>query len=131
MHASRVGRRVATTLAGILIAGTAALAAAPANAASPVPSGDAAPVAAQPAKGTASEPRGRVVSRLTLSIRERATTNSRYLGGLAPGSIVYLSCKVHGQNVDGNDLWYKLGNGRPGYVAARYVQNLSPVSYCR
>jgi hypothetical protein len=131
MHASRVGRRAATTVAGILIAGAATLAAAPANAASPVPSGDAAPVAAQPAQGTAWEPRGKVVSRLTLSIRERATANSRYLGGLQPGSVVYLNCKVHGQNVEGNDLWYKLGNGRPGYVAARYVQNLSPVPYCR
>ncbi|MCA1220781.1 SH3 domain-containing protein [Streptomyces sp. 8L] len=130
MHASRVGRRVATTLAGILIAGAASLAAAPANAASPVPNGDA-HVAAQPAKGTAwQEPRGKVVSRLTLAVRERPTTNSRYLGGLRPGSIVSISCKVRGQNVDGNNLWYKLGNGRSGYSSARYIENLSPVPYC-
>ncbi|MCF3965095.1 SH3 domain-containing protein [Streptomyces fuscigenes] len=132
MHASRVGRRVATTVAGLLIAGAAGLAAAPANAASPAPGGHPASAAAQPAQGTArQEPRGKVVSRLTLSIRERATSNSRYLGGLQPGSIVHLYCKVRGQNVDGNDLWYKLGDGRPGYVAARYVQNLDAVPYCR
>ncbi|GAA3714853.1 SH3 domain-containing protein [Streptomyces tremellae] len=130
MHASRVGRRVATTVSGLLIAGTAALAATPANAASPVPQGDSHAAAAQPGQAPAGQPRGKVVARLPLSIRERATTNSRSLGSLQPGSVVYLRCKVRGQNVDGNNLWYRLGGGRGGYVAARYVQNLSPVPYC-
>lgn len=40
------------------------------------------------------------------------------------------SGKVVGQNVDGNNLWCLLGNGRPGYVAARYVQNLGAVPSC-
>ncbi|RDG35520.1 SH3 domain-containing protein, partial [Streptomyces corynorhini] len=75
--------------------------------------------------------KGKVVSRLPLHIRERATADSRSLGVLQPGAVVSLSCKVHGQNVGGNDLWYRLGDGRGGYVAARYVQNLAPVAYCR
>ncbi|MBP0459926.1 SH3 domain-containing protein [Streptomyces montanisoli] len=130
MHASRVGRRAASALAGILIAGAASLAAVPANAASPVPDGQANPTHAQPAHHMAwQHPRGKVVARLPLSIRERATTDSRYLGSLRPGSIVELRCKKRGQNVDGNDLWYKLENHR-GYSAARYIQNLSHVPWC-
>jgi hypothetical protein len=73
---------------------------------------------------------GKVVSRITLSIREEPTSDSGYLGGLPPGTIISLHCKAHGQNVDGNDLWYLLGGPRPGWVAARYVQNLSPVHHC-
>lgn len=129
MHATRVGRRGATALAGLLIAGAASLVATPATAASPGAGPDTASMA-QPAKAAA-EPRGKVVSRLPLSIRESATANSRYLGGIQPGAIIHLHCKVTGQNVDGNRLWYKLGNGRPGYVSARYVENLSPVAYCK
>ncbi|MEW2544562.1 SH3 domain-containing protein [Streptomyces sp. NPDC047002] len=129
MHASRVGRRVATTVSGLLIAGAAALAATPANAASPVPQGESHAAAARP-QAPAAQPRGKVVARLPLSVRERPTTNSRYLGSLQPGAVVSLRCKVRSQNVDGNNLWYRLGGGRSGYVAARYVQNLSPVPYC-
>ncbi|WP_329395126.1 hypothetical protein [Streptomyces melanogenes] len=42
-----------------------------------------------------------------------------------------LQCKKNSQNVDGNRIWYKLGAGKPGWVAARYVQNLAPVPYCK
>lgn len=77
----------------------------------------------------AAEPRGRVTSRLTLSVRELSTSNSRLLGSLSSGSVASLRCKVVGQNVEGNKLWYRLAS-RPGYVSARYVDNLSPVAYC-
>ena len=50
---------------------------------------------------------------------------------IKPGTIIPLYCKVRGQNVDGNNVWYLLGGSRPGYVAARYVKNLSPVPYCQ
>ena len=79
----------------------------------------------------AAEPKGRVVSQLPLSIRSRATTQSDYLGSFPSGAVISLHCKVIGQNVDGNNRWYLLGNGRPGYVAARYVQNLSTVPWCQ
>lgn len=77
----------------------------------------------------AAEPRGRVTSRLTLSVRELSTSNSRLLGSLSSGSVASLRCKVVGQNVEGNKLWYRLAS-RSGYVSARYVDNLSPVAYC-
>ncbi|MGW1073114.1 SH3 domain-containing protein [Streptomyces sp. NPDC002537] len=71
-----------------------------------------------------------MVSRLPLSVREQPKSSAKFLGALKPGTVVELSCKKHGQNVDGNDLWYLLAT-RPGYVAARYVENLSPVPLCR
>lgn len=79
----------------------------------------------------AAEPQGKVISRLPLTIREMATSNSRSLGSFQPGTVIWLHCKVVGQNVEGNKLWYKLGNGRAGYVSARYVQNLAVVPYCK
>lgn len=78
----------------------------------------------------AAEPLGRVVSKLPLSIRAAATSDSSYLGSLQPGATITLHCKVLGQNVEGNNRWYRLGNGRAGYVTARYVENLSPVPWC-
>lgn len=91
----------------------------------------AAPVApASPDSDRASSyVRGKVVSTVALRIRSRATTNSTALGSYAPGAIVKISCKVHGQNVAGNDLWYRLYD-RTGYLAARYVQNLGTVPFC-
>lgn len=72
---------------------------------------------------------GKVVSRLPLTIRSRATTDSADLGSYAPGTIVHLKCKVNGQDVDGNPRWYKLSD-RTGWLAARYVQNLGNVPWC-
>ncbi|MFJ9030641.1 hypothetical protein ACIRQP_19365 [Streptomyces sp. NPDC102274] len=132
----RTGRRVASALAVLVIAGSGPLAATPAGAAgSPAVSsaadGSAGPPATRSAKVPVGEPRGKVVSRITLSIREEPTSRSAYLGGLRPGTVIPLFCKVRGENVDGNNLWYLLGDARPGYVAARYVENQSPVPYCR
>ncbi|MFJ5110395.1 hypothetical protein ACIQAD_06995 [Streptomyces sp. NPDC088551] len=143
MSRIRRGRRVASALAVLVIACAGPLAATPAPAAwspaawspavsSPAVSSaaDGAPVP-RAAKVPAGEPRGKVVSRITLSIREEPASRSGYLGGLRPGTVIPLFCKVRGENVDGNSLWYLLGDARPGYVAARYVENQSPVPFCR
>jgi hypothetical protein len=108
---SHIGRRVSAAGAVAVLAGAGALAAAPAAVAAELP-------------------QGKVVSRLTLSIRSEPTSKSTFLGGFAPGTVISLYCKTHGQNVDGNDLWYLLGGSKPGWVAARYVKNLSHVNYC-
>ncbi|WP_051951791.1 SH3 domain-containing protein [Actinacidiphila yeochonensis] len=71
-----------------------------------------------------------MVSRLPLTVREYASSDSRALGTLQPGAVVALTCKVVGEKVDGNDRWYRLGAGKKGYVAARYVDNLSAVPWC-
>lgn len=73
---------------------------------------------------------GKVVARSGVRIRAKATTYSQVLGGYHSGALVKLSCKVKGQWVDGNKIWYKLAD-RKGYVTARYVKNLKPVNYCR
>ncbi|WP_051746180.1 hypothetical protein [Streptomyces scopuliridis] len=136
MYRLRTGRRVASALAVLVIAGSGPLAAAPAGAAqaagSPAASSAAGdPPATRSAKAPLGEPKGKVVSRINLSIREEPTSHSAYLGGLRPGTVIPLSCKVRGENVDGNNLWYLLGDAHPGYVAARYVENQSPVPYCQ
>jgi hypothetical protein len=147
MYSAHARHRVTTGIAGLLIAGSGLLAATSAYAAAPRPAvpadsstgaasavssaSTAAPASAGEQTQATAEPQGRVVSRLPLTIREKATSNSRSLGAFQPGTVIWLHCKVVGQNVDGNKLWYLLGNGRPGYVAARYVQNLSAVPYCK
>ncbi|MEW1717979.1 SH3 domain-containing protein [Streptomyces sp. NPDC093109] len=130
MHKLRLNHRAAAVLAAVVLAGSGALAATPAAADGPAGTAPATAAPATPATVPAALPKGRVVSRIALHIRERATSDSRSLGTLQPGATVPLLCKVHGQNVDGNDLWYRLGDGWSGYVAARYVQNLGPVPFC-
>lgn len=154
MYSAHARHRVTTAIAGLLIAGsgllaatsayaaadprpgsggdtgTAAAPARPAQGSTPAGGTSTAPAAADQPAQAAAEPTGRVVSRLSLSIREQPTSNSRYLGAVQPGAVIALHCKVVGQNVGGNNLWYLLGNGRPGYVAARYVQNLGAVPAC-
>ncbi|MFJ1747545.1 SH3 domain-containing protein [Streptomyces sp. NPDC088116] len=131
MYTSRIKRRATAALAVLVIAGSGLLTANSAGAA-----GTSAAVASAVAKAPQPEdsvalPKGKVVSRIALHIRERPTSDSPSPGLLPPGTIVALRCKVVGQDVGGNDLWYRLGGGRTGYVAARFVENLSPVSYCR
>ncbi|MFI0901523.1 SH3 domain-containing protein [Streptomyces sp. NPDC020983] len=114
-----------TTLA--LTAGAAALSllgAVPAGASAAGPPSQAAPATAR--SGSVD---GQVVSSVPLRIRAAATTDSAVLGSYPPGAVVHLSCKVDGQNVDGNPRWYKLYD-RTGWLAARYVVNLGAVPWC-
>lgn len=124
-------RTVALTAAtGILAAGTVAGAALTATAAP----------ATAPAASVRTIPgdndlyQGQVIARTGLNIRARATTNSAVVGGpIRYGTVIRIRCKVVGQNVDGNRLWYKLADARypNGYVAARYVDNIGRApSYC-
>ncbi|UQX04988.1 hypothetical protein M4D82_13255 [Streptomyces sp. RerS4] len=45
------------------------------------------------------------------------------------GEIVALQCKVNGQKVDGNSIWYKLADGS-GWITARYALNLNKIPFC-
>ncbi|MCZ4125164.1 SH3 domain-containing protein [Streptomyces sp. H39-S7] len=108
---------------GVLAGIGGAAAAAPVAVNAVAHSGDEATVVA--------EPRGKVVASGGLWVRQDPNTTSKRLNLLAQGAVVALQCKKAGQNVDGNKLWYRLGAGKPGWVAARYVQNLSAVPYCK
>ncbi|MET9963332.1 hypothetical protein ABZ128_30410 [Streptomyces sp. NPDC006326] len=62
---------------------------------------------------------GRVVSRSPLTVRSKPTTRSSAVGHLKPQDKVGIVCKQHGEEVDGNTLWYRLylqhdDEGRPG-----------------
>ncbi|MFJ4923716.1 SH3 domain-containing protein [Streptomyces sp. NPDC088725] len=125
-------RRATAALAVLMLAGGGALAATPASAAdTPAPAAASALTPQAPNGSEERVARGEVVSRLPLNIRERPNTHSPVLGSLRPHTIVTLACKVRGEDVEGNDLWYRLDGGWTGYVSARYVDNFSPVSFCR
>ncbi|MFD7624826.1 hypothetical protein ACFV7Q_02065 [Streptomyces sp. NPDC059851] len=51
---------------------------------------------------------GKVVSRGSLKVRSLPTADSRSVGEVGSGRKVAILCKVHGQGVDGNDIWYRL-----------------------
>ncbi|MBW1602214.1 SH3 domain-containing protein [Streptomyces sp. JJ66] len=72
---------------------------------------------------------GRVVARTAVNIRSKPTTHSKVLGSYRHGAKIALDCKVRGQNVNGNNIWYKLYD-RHAWVTARYVKNLDYVPWC-
>jgi methionine-rich copper-binding protein CopC len=90
-------------------------------------------LAAAPAAHASTEstdaPQGEVVSSLPRNIRHLPSTDAEATGTLQPNEIVDLDCKVTGQTVDGNSIWYQLADA-DGWVSARYVQNLDPVEFC-
>ncbi|MFJ7586570.1 SH3 domain-containing protein [Streptomyces sp. NPDC097617] len=101
---------------------------------------------AQPGVYPGERATGRVVSKGPLTVRSRPSTRAQSLGHVYPNSRVEISCKKHGEKVDGNSLWYRLAErnsdwdqdampkvayDKERWVSARYVKNLSEVKYCR
>ncbi|MFG3280808.1 hypothetical protein [Streptomyces sp. NPDC048111] len=124
-------RRIVTAGAVAVLAGSGILlGAGGASAADPTPVG-APPQQSAPAPAPTAEPLGKVVANGGLWVHQEATTASKRLTLLPQGTVTALKCKKNGQDVGGNKLWYKLGAGKPGWVTARYVQNLAAVPYCR
>ncbi|MDG9702300.1 SH3 domain-containing protein [Streptomyces sp. DH37] len=79
--------------------------------------------------------KGRVIARSGLNVRTHPNTHSRVLATLPYGKVIHIECKVRGQNVAGNNLWYKLDrkhHHHDGWVSARYVVNIGPAPhYCK
>ncbi|GAA2132418.1 hypothetical protein [Streptomyces synnematoformans] len=73
--------------------------------------------------------RGVVVAKPGILIRSQPTTASHKMGFIHRAEIVWIDCKVNGQNVWGNSIWYKLSSHN-GYLAARYVKNVDHIPYC-
>lgn len=74
---------------------------------------------------------GEVTSPSGLTIRFGPTTASQAVGALPYKAVISIQCKVVGQTVDGNSLWYKIANTTGEWVTARYVANIGPApSYC-
>ncbi|WP_030873384.1 hypothetical protein [Streptomyces sp. NRRL F-2747] len=51
---------------------------------------------------------GKVVSRGPLKLRSKPTSRSHSVGYVKPDHRVAIVCKVRGEKVDGNDIWYLL-----------------------
>ncbi|GAA2118220.1 SH3 domain-containing protein [Streptomyces synnematoformans] len=77
--------------------------------------------------------RGKVLGNSSVYKRAEPTTRSDILGWVKSGSIVRIQCKVIGQNVLGNNRWYRVPvrGGGHGYMSARYVVNLDQIPFCR
>ncbi|MFW6694397.1 SH3 domain-containing protein [Streptomyces sp. MAR4 CNX-425] len=100
----------------------------------------AAPVAATTTAGAAApaaktwndwnhSQRGVVIAKPGILIRSQPTTASHKMGFIPRGEIVWIDCKVDGQDVWGNGIWYKLSSHN-GYLAARWVKNVDHIPYC-
>ncbi|MFJ3882005.1 SH3 domain-containing protein [Streptomyces sp. NPDC090077] len=75
-------------------------------------------------------PKARIVtSGHGLGIRSGPGTGYKQTGKIPANTVVKLQCKVNGQTVGDNAIWYKLADGR-GWIAARYALNLNKVPYC-
>ncbi|WP_431033064.1 SH3 domain-containing protein [Streptomyces sp. P6-2-1] len=113
--------RTAAALLGVLLTGTVL--------ATPALANDESGTQLVSNEAAAAYAKGKVVSKIELNVREKPTTNSKVLRTVKPGAIIELRCKViHGQPVGGNSVWYRTGS--KGWVAARYVKNLSHVKLC-
>ncbi|MEV6580697.1 hypothetical protein AB0M92_21300 [Streptomyces sp. NPDC051582] len=51
---------------------------------------------------------GKVVSHAPLTLRSKPTSRSKSVGHVKPDHKVAIECKVRGEKVDGNDIWYLL-----------------------
>ncbi|MBW5483014.1 SH3 domain-containing protein [Streptomyces bambusae] len=72
---------------------------------------------------------GKVVSSGPLNVRDEPTTRSGLVEKVYPHEKVAIKCKTRGETVSGNNIWYRLPE-HDGWVAARWVKNLSPVKWC-
>lgn len=76
--------------------------------------------------------KGRVIARSGLLVRNMPTSKGRIVGSLKYHQIVGLKCKAKGQNVGGNNRWYRLSNGAYAWASARYIQNVGQAPHwCR
>ncbi|MEU3914899.1 SH3 domain-containing protein [Streptomyces sp. NPDC029721] len=81
-------------------------------------------------KGGKGGPKARIVdTNQGLGIRSGPGTGYTKTGRIAADTVVALQCKVNGEQVDDNAIWYKLADGR-GWISARYALNLNKVPYC-
>ncbi|MEU1630183.1 SH3 domain-containing protein [Streptomyces sp. NPDC020096] len=112
-------RRLAVAIG---VAGLLCVPAVPAQADSGMPAG-------HPGHPTMLAPtvKGRVVARHGVVVRSGPSTRYRVVGHLASGRIVNIICKVRGQQVRGNSIWYKLDTRPREWVSASYVKNLGKI----
>jgi uncharacterized protein YgiM (DUF1202 family) len=131
-HLSGAFRRAALALGTVSLVSAATLTAAQA-ATAPTPSVTTVPPAATAPPSNSTSPSDpshsrsvpvKVIARIGLNIRFGPTTASRVVGSLPKGRVVWVECRVVGQNVQGNPFWDKIANTRGQWISARFVRNL-------
>lgn len=91
----------------------------------------AAVVTAAPAPATAAddderapaESEGRVVARSGLVVRTGPSTDYRAAGSKEYGTVVGIACRMNGQRVEGNPVWYKLSDASYAWSSVRDIVN--------
>ncbi|GAA3858316.1 SH3 domain-containing protein [Streptomyces lacrimifluminis] len=68
--------------------------------------------------------KGIVTANGGLRLRSAPNRGSAIIRVVPKGAIVTIFCKVGGENVDGNSLWYLLTDGTWAWGAARYIDNI-------
>ncbi|MBM7785233.1 SH3 domain-containing protein [Tenggerimyces flavus] len=66
---------------------------------------------------------GQVTAKPSVKLRTAPSLEAKAAGSLKYGAKLNAICKVNGDEVDGNERWYQLYDGR--WVTARYIKNLN------
>ncbi|MEU6813542.1 SH3 domain-containing protein [Streptomyces sp. NPDC046860] len=69
---------------------------------------------------------GVVTAKGGIWLRDRPDRGTRRVRFAAQGEHVSIYCKVAGDRVDGNPLWYLLTDGTWAWASARYIGNVGP-----
>lgn len=64
---------------------------------------------------------GRVVTRTGLVVRTGPSTHYRAVGSKEYGTVVGIVCRVNGQRVKGNPVWYKLSDSSYAWSSERDI----------
>ncbi|MEU9120357.1 hypothetical protein AB0C96_10930 [Streptomyces sp. NPDC048506] len=64
---------------------------------------------------------GRVVARSGLVVRSGPSKHYRALGSKQYGTVVGITCRVKGQRVQGNPVWYKLSDATYAWSSERDI----------
>ncbi|WP_107288228.1 hypothetical protein [Streptomyces sp. NBRC 110611] len=64
---------------------------------------------------------GRVVARSGLVVRTGPSYQYRALGSKQYGTVVGIVCRVKGQRVEGNPVWYKLSDASYAWSSERHI----------
>ncbi|NEA96417.1 SH3 domain-containing protein [Actinospica acidiphila] len=67
-----------------------------------------------------------VVTAQKLALRSAPNRGSQVIRYAHKGEVVSIFCKVPGDKVDGNPLWYLLTDGTWAWGPARYIDNIGP-----
>ncbi|MEV5125186.1 hypothetical protein AB0K49_20730 [Streptomyces decoyicus] len=66
---------------------------------------------------------GRVVAEEGLVLRAGPSTHYRAIGSEEYGTVVGIVCRVNGESIEGNPVWYKLGDASYAWSSTRDIVN--------